>query len=75
MIDLLPLAFSARMPDAKASLLIVNEAKALLVAMPMSKQRPFTEYFPDFRWLMGERRRVRRPGRAGGGARRGLAAT
>jgi hypothetical protein len=48
MIEPLPLALSERSPEARASLPATNWPKALRVVMPMSKQRPFTEYLPDF---------------------------
>ena len=46
MIEPLPLARSEASPEASAFLLATNLLRALLVVMPMSKQRPFTEYLP-----------------------------
>ena len=48
MIDPLPLARSDGSPEASAFLLARNLLRALLVVMPMSKQRPLTEYLPVF---------------------------
>jgi hypothetical protein len=46
MIDPLPLAHSEASPEARASSPATNRRRALLVVMPMSKQRPLTEYLP-----------------------------
>jgi len=46
MIDPLPLARSEASPEARASLPATNRLRALLVVMPMSKQRPLTAYLP-----------------------------
>ena len=44
MIEPLPLALSERLLDVSAFFLATKLPNALLVVMPMSKQRPFTEY-------------------------------
>ena len=46
MIDPLPLARSDRSPELLASPLFSNRPRAIRVVMPMSKQRPLTEYSP-----------------------------
>ena len=48
MIEPLPLAPSERSPETSAFFLETKLASALLVVIPMSKQRPFTEYLPVF---------------------------
>jgi hypothetical protein len=46
MIDPLPLAAWEGSPDVRVSPDFSNRRRAAIVVMPMSKQRPFTEYAP-----------------------------